>query len=504
MSKKSKKMYEHPDLEALFDGVFPEDRQGNRSDSFRHESAILKPKTGLGYSLICLLVVTVLAVLYVIAINLNTAHMTISMTFSEISKGCNPDGSPFDIYELMSTDVLELASEKLDGAVDAETLSKHITVTGVTSDGSFNAIQKNVLDGNDTYSYFPSRYTLRYSVVSDAVKSEGQKAQISAVINQFRLPSKEKILKAVADSYKEYYEDKYVISDGFFDINWDKTRSLDHFNRVTEMSNILNRFSRYLSARYDEDVRYVAEDKTSFGDLDYEASRILENDVEAYKAYVIQKGITTDRERLLRQLEYVKKSHEEQYNRSIGEYNAAMEGLALYDAHVTKVVFIPALDAENKFYMNRTKIGVDYLTEYADRARLTANQEENEVKYYEYLLRQFGDASTDTTVLKNADDRCEEIIVKITALADRARIVNREYIRDNSYEEVVLGKISGGHGIVDSAIALAKNVLLLICALYTVGWFISAVRYIKKRINGADDEDREENNGEEVTGRVGQ
>lgn len=504
--KKKTALYDHPDLDRLLEDLRGENNDGSDKSkkSGKGETSIIPaPKSSFGYSLICLFAVTVLAILYVVAINLNTSSMTISMTFSEIAKGCNPDGSPFDIYELMSEEVLSRACEKLDGKVDVETLTKHISVTGMTSDGSFNAIEKNVLDGNDTYSYFPSRYTLSYSVVSDAVKSEGRLAPFRAVAVQFGLPAKETVLQAVADSYKEYYEDKYILSDSFFEIDWTKTRSLDHFNRVTEMSNILNRLSRFLSARYDEDVRYVTAEKISFGDLNSEALRISENDIEAYKAYIIQRGVTNDRSRLLKQLEYVKNAHEEQYSRSIGEYNSAMNGLALYDPQVTKVVFIPALDSENKFYMNRTKIGIDYLTEYADRARLAGNQEENSAHYYRYLLEQFGSADDNEEALRAAEEKSEAIIGKISTLSENAREVNREYIRDNSYEEVYISPVSRGHGLVASAVAVIKNIILFGCALYAIGWFISLLRYVKKRADRGF-EDADESEEEEGTGNVGE
>ena len=65
-----------------------------------------------------------------------------------------------------------------------------------------------------------------------------------------------------------------------------------------------------------------------------------------------------------------------------------LDGISIYDPSVTKVVFIPALDSENEFYMNRTKIGIDYLTENASKANLAGDEAENEAHYYEYLMDQ--------------------------------------------------------------------------------------------------------------------
>ena len=170
------------------------------------------PKATYSYSLICFIIIALLAVITVAAINLNSAYTTVSASFSEIADGGNPDGSPFDIYEVLDEEVLTAACEKLDNKIDPETLKKHLSVTGITTDGTFSTIKQNVLDGNETYSYFPSRYAVTYSIVSDSIKADGLFASIAAVFKQFTMPSKTEILQAVAESYQEYYKNKYVVS----------------------------------------------------------------------------------------------------------------------------------------------------------------------------------------------------------------------------------------------------------------------------------------------------
>ncbi|MGN0179208.1 MAG: hypothetical protein ACI4DY_07185 [Monoglobaceae bacterium] len=443
---------------------------------------IKMPKSAYRYSLICLIIIAVVAVVYVTAINLNSAYTTVSASFSEIADGHNPDGSPFEIYEVLSDKVLQSACDKLDNKVDPETLKKHISVTGITTDGTFNTIRQNVLDGNDTYSYFPSRYTITYSIVSDSIAADGIFASIGAVFKQIVMPSKTKILQSVADSYKEYYENNYVSTSEVFDIDWSRTKSLDYFNRASEMNNILNRISRYLGKRYDKDVKFVSKDGLSFGDLEAEAAGIMQNDIESYKSFVIQNGITSDRDKLLKQFRYVLNTNNEQTARSRGEYAIMLDGISIYDPSITKVVFIPALDSENVFYMNRTKIGIDYLTEDASKANLAGDEAENNAHYYEYLISQFGNIeNSDEWILKAADKRCEEIISKVKAFCRRAAAVNDEYISGVSYEGVEISSISYGLGLIPSAVAIAKITVILASALYVL-WLAYSVLYKKKRV----------------------
>ena len=445
------------------------------------DGLIKMPKATYSYSLICLIIIAVVAAVYVIAINSNSAYTTVSASFSEIADGHNPDGSPFEIYEVLSDEVLKSACDKLDNKVDPETLKKHISVTGITTDGTFNTIRQKVLDGNDTYSYFPSRYTITYSIVSDSIAADGVFASIAAVFKQLAMPSKTKILQCVADSYKEYYESNYVLTSEVFDIDWSKTKSLDYFNRASEINNILNRISRYLGKRYDEDVEFVSKDGVSFGDLKDEAAGIMQNDIESYKSFVIQNGITSDRDKLLKQFRYVLNTNNDQAVRSRGEYAIMLDGISIYDPSITKVVFIPALDSENVFYMNRTKIGIDYLTEDASKANLAGDEAENNAHYYEYLISQFGNVTnSEDWILKAADKRCEEIISKVNDFCERAVAVNDEYISSVSYEGVEISSISYGQGLIPSAVAIAKITVIWASVLYVL-WLACSVLQKKKR-----------------------
>lgn len=450
-------------------------------NSENSENDLIKlPKATYSYSLICLFVIVIMAILFVVGINLNSAHTTLSASFSEIHNGHNPDGSPFDIYEVINDEVLENACEKLDNKITPEMLKKHISVTGITTDGTFNSIKQNVLDGEETYSYFPSRYTLTYSIVSDSVKTDGVWASLKAVFKQITLPSKAKILTAVAQSYKECYESNYVVTNETFDIDWEKTRSLDYFNRASEMTNILNRISRYLGNRYDKDVKFVSTDGVSFGDLNAEATRIIDNEIKSYEAFIIENGITSDKDKLLKQFKYVVSENREAASRSRGEYSIMLDGISMYDPSITKVVFIPALDTDNNFYMNRTKIGIDYLTENASKANMNGDTAENEAQYYDYLINHFqSTGECEEWVLKTADKRCEEIISKINDFTKKTAAVNEEYLNTVSYEGIETSEIGYGKGIISSVVAIIK--LTIICsAICYVLWLAYC---ILKKIN---------------------
>lgn len=438
------------------------------------------PRFKLGYSLICVCLVAIVAGANVAFTYFNMAYTTVSITFAEIAKGCNPDGSPFDIYEVLNDEVLEKACQKLDNKVTPEILREHLSVAGITTDGSFNAIWQNVLDGNDTYSYFPSKYNISYSIVSDAIKDDGIVASVQAFFRHFTLPPTEQILSCVAQSYKEYYIERYVVIDSVFEADWTKIGALDYYNRVEEMDNMLNRVGRYLEKRYDGNTKYLSDSGVSFGDLSAEVARIRTNDLGDYKAFVIQNGVTADKDTLLKQFRYVAKENTEKTARSRGEYNIMLEGISIYDPLVTKVVFIPALDADNVFYMNRTKIGIDYLVEKADTANLKGDETQNTVDYCNYLIGQFSSVGGNQKWMREtAEQKYAAVKEKIDALLVKAAAVNQEYIENVSYETVSLSHVDREVGLIYVVVEIVKVTVIFSALLYL--WWLVCIGFKKAK-----------------------
>lgn len=478
------------DIEDVFydEGIKTETAAGVQDGKHdEDENWTYAPLTSFSYSLICVMVVAVLVIGYIAAVNFNESYITVSMLFSEITAGKNPDESPFDIYELMSDEVLEGACEKLENKIDPETLEKHLWVSGVTTDESFDRIKQHILDGDENYAYYPNNYKLSYSIVSDTIKEEGILSSIGAVFRQIVLPSKSKILRAVADSYKEYYDNMYVMNNEIFETDWEAVSSLDYFNRADELGEITARLSRYLSDLYDDGSRFVSSEGYSFGDIGTEFEHIRSADIENYKSFIIQNGITNNKEKLIKQFGYVLESSQNTNKRRTAEYNIMLDGIDIYDPNVTKVVFIPALDDEDVFYMNRTKIGVDYLTERANIAKNTASEAQSLSEYYAYLIDQFSAAPAPTEeMLAKAEESASEIISKIDAMAEKAASAHDEYISSVSYEGVKIGKGGSGIGFVGTAIAVAKIIILwgaLFYVMYCIYMFAVNRKYYMERIS---------------------
>ena len=59
----------------------------------------------------------------------NSRYVTITVNSASVSKGQNPDGTAFDIYEILGDEVLGAASQKLGGKISAAELKQHLSIS---------------------------------------------------------------------------------------------------------------------------------------------------------------------------------------------------------------------------------------------------------------------------------------------------------------------------------------------------------------------------------------
>lgn len=410
----------------------------------------------------------------------NSVSATIRINSLYAADGKNPDGSPFTIMEILHEDVMNQAVEKLGGRVTAEELRSHLTISDTMSGNSFTRLEESIYNSENENTYFPTEYLITYSTISQQVREEGFLAQCKCLLGSFALPSHTEILSAVLLSYQEYYAQMYLDHDALFEIDWAEVDAMDYYNRFEFMDDTVERLIRFLQYRND---RTLSQFNGSYTDLIAELTQGPAQNVDSFQAYITQNGITNDKDALLRQFVYMQNLCEEEHTRKLQEYQVLREAIEMYDSTTTKVVFIPALDGEKEFYMNRTKVGLDYLSEKADSAKLKADSADYSAKHYLYLQTCFdtADENSEQTMDKNtpaqrvhADELYARLKAEITQLAAQAQLLTTDGNQAVQEDLVVSGPFANV-SVTGAAMSAAKSFVLLLMAAYVVGYFITAV-----------------------------
>ena len=244
---------------------------------------------------------------------------------------------------------------------------------------------------------------------------------------------------------------------------------MDYYNRAEALRTETTRLLRFLVDKSNgKSIADQSVSKLTFADLCNDLSQLINVDVDNHQAYIIQNSITTSRSELLRQFRYMEELYIEENERSTEEYLILDEAVDMYDSTTTKVVFIPALDQNDSFYMNRTKVGLDYLVESADAARLAADEAEHNAQYYKYLQTCFADAVTpQQSQINHADDVYQNlksqflnIMISVKQLLAESNLTENEGIK--------LSEPAMAVGIVSVGMSFAKRFVILSLAAYVL------------------------------------
>ena len=430
----------------------------------------------------------------------NSVSATIAINSALSAEGKNPDGTPFSIMELFNDDIMNAAAQKLDGKMSAQEIRSHLNISDAMTVQSFAQVEQSILDGENENIYFPTEYSITYSVISEQIQNEGFLSQCKSFWKRFSLPSKSEILNAVLESYQEYYAETYLNYEDLFHIDWSVVDSMDHYNRYEFMNDTVVRFINFLQYKDANSIlQSETEMNTGYDAMVAEFYQGIYRSVQDYQAYVIQYGVTNDKATLFRQFTYMQKYCLEENTRKLQEYDVLKKAIDLYDTSTSQILYIPALDATGSFYMNKTKTGLDYLSEKADSMKLQADSALHAAEQYFYLQTCFGsefitDANGERIQVKNtleqrayADELYEALKTRIQGLSTELELMLTED-HQQSNEAILIGKPASGIGIVGVAMGFAKRFALLSMAAYMTIYVIRGVCEIKeKRMQGAEE-----------------
>ena len=411
----------------------------------------------------------------------SSRSVTVTINSASVSRGQNPDGTAFDVYKILSDEVLEAAAEKLGGGISVAELKHHLSVSDALIAKTNQQLKQSILDGEHENIYFPTVYSLTYSAVSDEMNPQGFGHMIAFFRTGLSSDKMDRILEAVTESYQAYYESTFLTYDAMFEIDWEDIDTMDYYNRAEALKTEAMRILRFLQDRSAENRTTFSSTKLTYGDLENDLWQLISVDIENHQAYIIQNNITTSRKALLRQFRYMEEIYKEEKERKTEEYLILDEAVDMYDSSTTKVVFIPALDQNDSFYMNRTKVGLDYLVESADAARLAADEAEHNAQYYQYLQACFADSVTPKksqinhadTVYQNIKNRIEEVNQSVKVLLEESNQSENKGIKVSNADMSV--------GIVGVAMSFAKQFVILSMAGYVLICLLTAFSGKKKQ-----------------------
>ena len=355
------------------------------------------------FTLVCLAAACVLFNCYYYIQSLSTAITTVSLDYEEASAGLTPSQTRFNIYEIESAEVLDRLIEYagLQNDITADELRKCISVKATTSN---NISEKT--------NFISTSYTILFT-------------KDSAIPRR----SAETMLTLLCKAYREFFVEHYGINHSILSFDINDLKFNDEYLMVVDLLELkCNQLSKYVQLRKRENKNYQDPDTgMTFSALEQRMNNFLTYDLARLRSYIIESGIASDKPSLNALLDYKIRMDRLIYNKLMAAYNEDNKGIQLYDSAMSAIVMIPTQDSSYKYYMSRTKTGMDNMALHADGQLTGATERMADIEYNTYLMQKMGSSPSQAAQREKADAMIRQMQSSLEALASDIRTVDNSY-----------------------------------------------------------------------------
>ena len=339
-----------------------------------------------------------------------TAKMLVALNYEEATRGLYPNNTRFNISLIKSEDVLDRAIAKagLEGQITALDMADHITALA----SNVNGMQ---LPSGTTSYKIATTYTITYE------KNDELGPRISA----------RDMLGLIVEAYKEVFYEDYTYVEVGIAPDWSECEEQEYMEIGSFFEKECRKLRRFLNTNANENGTYrSARTGETFTSLRQKVDNFISIDLEKYDSYVLQSGLSKNRERYISKLEYENFLKNIDYQKFMAEYQNRLHTIEIYDSALTAVVLIPTLDTQNNFYMSRTKVAIDYQATAAESANANGNDTLAVIQKNEYAIRQMrSQTANSSSSLATAQSMIQDMKQKLETLIETTKILNKEYVR---------------------------------------------------------------------------
>ncbi|MDO4548404.1 MAG: hypothetical protein Q4D04_09920 [Clostridia bacterium] len=375
--------------------------------------------------------------------NRNVAMVNIALNYEDAGKGLAPNGTRFNMYDMISDDILQSA---IDMAalqnVEPADLSKCISLSS---------------RGSGDESYISSEYIMRLNIDPDG----DTLIQASA---QSLLPM---ICKAFSqDFYRLHVSRADALLFSFEDTEYYEYQELaDYFNMKLEILN------SYVSGRISDNNTFRSDTTgNTFREIQEKINNVISVDIRNLNAYIRQTGVAADKPRYLAKLAYLNYMENDNYRKRFAEYSVRVENIELYNILQTSIVMVPTYDTSGEFYMSMTKIGIDAIAADAQNWNEQAAASLDKISRTDEIIQSVTASTASEAQILRTEEMIAQVEARINELTRLILLTDQDYIAYSMDDYITFTYGDIGY---TQKIDLVSNMML--CAafyafLWLMGW----------------------------------
>ncbi len=342
----------------------------------------------------------------------------VSLNYSEASGAQNSNGTRYNMAEIICDEVVEKAIEM--GAFENVTVKQLKNCLCV-----YPYVQGDVNDKSDYH--ISTEFVVEYhaSKHTDHLDAEN-------------------VIALITSAYKEYYIEKYT--DNFsLTSKEDKPdySTMEYMDSVTYLGKETTAVLNYLYGMSEKGPSFVTKNNTTFQAIAGKVHQFKETQIEQnLKSLILQHGVVRNKDGYIDRLSYRNKNTDFDKQRNNVSFDLCNQAIDMYSEEMTRVVLVPTWDESGKYYMGRTKVGIDELSVMATTFSNNVASNEKEIMDNNLIIGKMQSASGNASVNAEADALIASIDESIDNFTIEAISAGREY-SDYRMNQCIAVSISG-------------------------------------------------------------
>ena len=347
-----------------------------------------------------------------------SAKAVIALNYSEASQAHNSNGTRYNMAEIICDEVVGKAIEM--GALENVTVKQLKNCLSV-----YPYIQGDV---NDKSNYHIStEFIIEYhaSKHTDHLDAEN-------------------VITLITSAYKDYYIEKYTDN---FNVRSKEDKpdysTMEYMDIVTYFNKETTSVLNYLYGMAEKGPSFVTKNNTTFNAIAAKVHTFRETQIEwNLKSLILQHGIARNKANYIDRLSYLNKNTDFDKQRNNASFNICNKAIDMYSKEMTRVVLVPTRDENGKYYMGRTKVGIDDLSVMATTFSDNVASNEKEIMDNNLIIEKMQTVAGNDTANVEADALIASIDESIDNFTIEAINAGREY-SDYRMNQCIAVSISG-------------------------------------------------------------
>ncbi|MBR4891545.1 MAG: hypothetical protein IKU15_09730 [Clostridia bacterium] len=327
----------------------------------------------------------------------------ISLNYSEASQALNSNGTRYNMAEIISDEVLEKAIDK--GAL------KNVTVKQLKECLIVYPCVQGGVDDESKY-HISTEFAVEYKASKDTSHLDT-----------------DNVIGLITSAYKEYYIENYTDN---FSLDTEKPDfgKMEYMDIVSYFDKETQALLNYLYGMAAKNPSFVTESGSTFNSIAGRVHQFQETQInQNLRSLILQNGIARDKTAYIDRLSYHNKNVDFDRQKNDVSYKLCNQAIDMYSEEMTRVVLVPTWDQTGKYYMGRTKVGVDELSVMATTFSDYVASNEKEIMENELVINKISSGKQEEQYYVSADSFVDSVYENIKSFEKEAITAGRECSR---------------------------------------------------------------------------